>query len=66
MSEVAPKKAKVTPALKVAALEIDILNLRKELAEARMQNVMWEIKFLEAHAAAAENRIAYLKATHNV
>lgn len=65
MSEEGAKKQKPTLAMKVAALEIDKINLQKELNEAKRQNVMWEIRFLEAHAAAAEARAALLKATNN-
>lgn len=35
------------------------------LAQARHENVLWEIKFLEAHATAASARAAFLKATNN-
>ena len=38
--------------------------LQDQLNDLRRQNVQLEIKFLEAHIAAAEARIAYLKVTN--
>lgn len=59
------KKTKAQLEAEVAHFIEHTKKLDAALTQARHENVQWEIKFLEAHAAAAQARAALLKVTHN-
>lgn len=58
----AETKTKVTK----AQLETRVSELEHALVKEKQTNLRLEIQFLEAHIAAAQARIAFLKATNNV